>query len=114
MRAFTMSACLLLGLALSAGGTQAQNFTEGMDDTEIAYEAGDIIGGARACGYALDMVKVEAFITTRIAAMGSDDRSSFRSAVDIRDFALREMAENERAAQCILQRELAKKYGFAK
>lgn len=109
-----MSAGLVLGLALSAGETLAQDLTEGMDDTEVAYEAGDVIGGARACGYMLDMTKVEAFIQTRIAKMQGRDRDRFRTAVDIRDYQLIEMGENERTAQCILQRELAKKYGFAK
>ena len=105
---------MMIALALSATSTLAQDFTDGMIDYDVATEAGDVIGGARACDYELDMGKVEAFIQYRIASMGGDDRSAFRSSVDTRDYSLRQMAGNERKAQCILQRELAKKYGFAK
>jgi hypothetical protein len=114
MAAFRYVTALSIVLLVFADPALCQDFTEGMNDFDIATEAGDVVGGARACNYELDMAKVEIFIKTRIAAMAGDARDGFRTAVDIRDYSLREMPENERQAQCILQRELAEKYGFKK
>jgi hypothetical protein len=98
---------ICLGGAASAG-----DFMDGMDDQEIAGEAGDVIGGAQACGYSLDMSNVQAFIESRIAEMAGDNRGYFRNSVALRNDTLLDMPEVERIAQCILQKKMAQKYGF--
>jgi hypothetical protein len=106
-----LAAALAVTMGL-AGPASAGDFTEGMDDQQIAGEAGDVIGGAQACGYTLDMTKVQAFIEGRIAEMGGDNRGYFRDSVYLRNDSLLGMPEVERLTQCILQKKMAQKYGF--